>query len=300
MEEKRERKGTIWIVLSILFLIGILVIGYLYFDSRTNMNNRITEKVQENLQLNQDLDSIVNIFEETTRAYGVLNDSLHDLRDVITTQQDRIKLLIAENRGKREIERELALLQSKIQMYEHKLDSIFLQNQKLTDENLKLSHLFESEQKRTYELTVEKEELTKKATLGAVVKAYNVTAKTYRVRGTGKEVETDKARRVDRIKICFTIGENLVISPGKKNIYIRIARPDNVVLKMGKEETNSFEYNGKSIVYSMKEIVDYQNKAHNMCVNWDKIVDGSAMKGTYQVAVFMESEQIGTTSFTLN
>jgi hypothetical protein len=41
----------------------------------------------------------------------------------------------------------------------------------------------------------------------------------YKVRNSGKQIETDKARRADVLKISFTIAENQIAKSGDKVYY---------------------------------------------------------------------------------
>ncbi|MFH1159903.1 MAG: hypothetical protein V1733_03025, partial [bacterium] len=97
---------------------------------------------------------------------------------------------------------------------------------------------------------------------------------------------------------CFTIGENSLVEPGTKILYIRITRPDNVVVTKSKYDT--FEYNGQTIPFSVREDLRYAGQAMNICVDWIKRDnDIPAMKGRYLVGVFFDNREIGQGSFEL-
>ena len=133
----------------------------------------------------------------------------------------------------------------------------------------------------------------------AFIKAYNVSTTPYRLKSGGaKEMVTDKANRTDRLRVCFTIGENPLVATGKKSIYIRIQRPDNVVVIKSKYDT--FTFNGQTIPFSLREDIDYTGAAKNVCADWTKKdKDTPAMKGKYIVTVFTDEAEIGTGSFEL-
>jgi hypothetical protein len=90
-----------------------------------------------------------------------------------------------------------------------------------------------------------------------------------------------------------------VAAAGKRTIYVRIARPDNVIITEG-TEYSTFTFNGEKIQYTMKKEIEYDNKAQNICLSWykhDKKTD--AMAGKYNVSVFCDDYEIGQTSFEL-
>jgi hypothetical protein len=144
----------------------------------------------------------------------------------------------------------------------------------------------------------DKEELTQKMSQAAILRAYDVTVTPYKLKGGSKEEATDRATRTDRLKICFTLGENSLVQAGTVKIYIRITRPDNVVVIKSKYET--FQFAGQTIPYSLREDVNWTGKAAQVCVFWNKKdTDKPAMKGRYTVGVFTEDREIGQGTFEL-
>ena len=115
-----------------------------------------------------------------------------------------------------------------------------------------------------------------------------------------REEVTNKANRIDMMRICFTLSENKIAEAGKKTVYIRIARPDKLILVKGNDDIYSFIYNGQRIQYSLKKEIDYQNKAIDICVAWEKLDKKEpAMTGLYNIALFIDDYEIGQTSFTI-
>ncbi len=145
----------------------------------------------------------------------------------------------------------------------------------------------------------DKEELKQRMDEAAFLKAYDVTATPIKLKSGGnKEQVTDKASRTDRLRICFTLGENPLLPAGKRIIYIRIQRPDGVIVIKSKYDT--FVFNGQTLPFSLREDIAYQGKAMKICVNWTKKdTDKPAMKGKYVVSVFADDKAIGEGNFEL-
>lgn len=298
-QEKGNRRNRWLMLLSMLLLIGLLVMVYLYRDSKNNVQKVVEVRVKESVSHQRELDSLTFAFENIKRAYGNLNQQLKGKDSLIQQNIVRISQLIASNQSKDLIIKELELLRGLKEDYERRLDSLLYVNMELTDKNLELRYRVEAEREKNIELTEEKEEFRRKATLGEKMRAYNISAGAFRTRGTAKESSTDRARRTDRIKVCFTVSENLVIPPGERMVYVRVARPDNVILSLGTSDQYTFEYQGERLQFSMKQSVNYQNRPLPVCLQWDKIVEGSAMTGVYHVSIFFEDQEIGKTSFEL-
>lgn len=120
----------------------------------------------------------------------------------------------------------------------------------------------------------------------------------YKSRGVDKEKNTDKAARTDKIKVCFTVSENKLVSSGYKRFFVRIARPDNVILTRGPAYT--FQFLGQTLQFSAMETLNYEGDAADICTYFERPPDGSDLpKGKYYVNIFTEDREIGQTSFEL-
>jgi hypothetical protein len=178
------------------------------------------------------------------------------------------------------------------------MDSLYTINQELHAENEKIRQDFRNEQTKSQSLVKDKEELTAKVNNAAILAAYDVTSTPLKLKGGDKETATDKASRTDRVKVCFTIGENPLVKPGRKNLYICIMRPDKIVVTKTKYDV--FTFNGQSLPYSIREDISYEGKSMNLCVKWTKKEnDKPAMKGTYTVTVYTDDKEIGSGTFQL-
>ena len=107
--------------------------------------------------------------------------------------------------------------------------------------------------------------------------------------------ENFKVNKVTKVKVCFTVRENSVAEAGTKDIYIRIIRPDEIVLPSGSGET--FMFNEEQVIYSAKRQLEYEKKDIDMCIFWDKNAD--LIAGNYTVILYAENYEIGSATFTL-
>ncbi|OYT10964.1 MAG: hypothetical protein B6I18_06270, partial [Bacteroidetes bacterium 4572_112] len=93
--------------------------------------------------------------------------------------------------------------------------------------------------------------------------------------------------------------ENPLAEKGKRYVYVRIARPDGLIISEGKGDEFSFLAGETRLQYSLKKEIDYQNKSINVEMNWDKKGDIPAMVGKYHIAIYVDGKQIGQNSFEL-
>jgi len=113
-------------------------------------------------------------------------------------------------------------------------------------------------------------------------------------------VNTDKAGRVERIRICFNLAQNPIIQPGTKHIYIRIAQPDNKILARGRGDEYSFLYQGERLQYSIHKVIEYEHgKDFEQCVYWDKRETQELEPGIYNIDIYEGDNIIGQVSLTL-
>ncbi len=305
MESKQvtenKKKSALGYKITIGVLIAIIaVLLWIILYSREEIKAVNVEKEEIRFSLTGELDSLMVEHREVKREYGELSKQALQKDSIIQANAKEIKRLIAKSSDYRRIKRKLNYLRKIHQSYIDQLDSIYTINRELHKE-LDVAHeQINRTSRKAKKLSKEKEQLTRIVESGAVLKAYNVKGMTYHLKGkTKKEVETFKARRVERVKIRFTVSENPLAKPGPRVAYVRIARPDGLIIMKGKGKEYSFEANGTTLQYSMKKDIDYQNKAIDITLNWDKKSSSPAMKGKYHIAIYMDGRMIGQSQFEL-
>lgn len=298
-EKKKNSKFIIFIILSIVLFILLIVVSYLYLDTKSQVEGLVGEKEQIKIELQAELDSLLDQHHRVKTEYGELSDSLLARDSVIIANAKEIKQLLNYKWDYYKIKKKLGRLQVAAQGYVRQMDSLYTINQTLKEENKRIRENYRSEKQKNTALVEEKEELIEIVDQAAVLRAYNIVSTGIRQRGS-RQKETDKANRTDRVRVCFTLGENTLVEPGKKNIYLRISRPDNVILAINNTDEYSFEFEGTVLQYSMKREINYQGETLDMCVYWNKAnSDENAMTGRYHVTLYTDDARIGESFFQL-
>jgi uncharacterized protein YoxC len=292
MEEQKTGTRNSRITIILLSLAVIALIIWIFYQ-RNQFSGLVKEKEAEKIELQSELDSVLTEHNRIKAEYGTLSDSLSAKDSIIQANAIEIRKLLDTQWEYNKVRKKLAMLQKITQGYVRQIDSLYTVNRELVAENEKIRQDYRNEQYKTQTLIKDKEELTQKVNEAAILRAYDVSVTAYKLKGGEKEQATDKATRTDRLRICFTVGENPLVTSGKKILYVRITRPDNVVVTKSKYDT--FIFNGQTIPYSIREDIQYDGKSQNRCVVWTKKDnDKPAMKGRYQVTVFTEDREIGT------
>lgn len=286
-----NKPSTALIVLVILLSVAVIFFGYKYFTKSSQLGQTTEEKAI--------LEDVKSDLEKQLRDMIVEYDSLKTNNDSVNTlldnEQDKIKNLLrmqATDAEKiRKYQGELETLRKVMRSYIVQIDSLNTRNRELTAENIQFKEQITVAETQNIELTREKDMLSTQVQLAKVLSAKNIAVTPQ----NKSDRENSKINKVAKIKVCFTIRENSVAEAGTKDIYIRIIRPDEVVLPSGSGET--FSFNGEQVIFSAKRQLDYENKDIEMCIFWDKNAD--LIAGNYTVILYAENYEIGSATFAL-
>lgn len=275
----------------------IVILAWQLIATKTRVNTFIIEKekaISERQVMQHELDSLLREHEKIKNEYGMLTNDLAKKDSLIQAQAEEIQKLIESNAGRRQIQRKLDYLRGITQDYVAQIDKLLKENENLKSEIRGIQDNLKSEQEKSQTLAKDKENLKEQLNSAAVLSAYSISATGIRYKQGGKKEEiVDRAKKVEKIKIAFTLGKNPLVEQGLKTVYVRIARPDNAILNDG----SSFDFEGKQIMYSLKETVYYKGSPMNVTLYYqgsDRIVAGN-----YNIAIFSDGKEIGQTQLTL-
>jgi hypothetical protein len=144
-------------------------------------------------------------------------------------------------------------------------------------------------------ITKEKKKLEHKVALASVLRAENFKVEVLNAKG---KVDADgpfKAKRIDKVRVDFWIGENLVAEKGGRDVYFRLIEPDGSALFDLANGGGSFQADGKEVFYTMKQTILFENRGQNIKYEYKK---GTPYKpGTYKIEIYCEGFKIGGASF---
>jgi Tfp pilus assembly protein PilO len=290
-KQPEKKPSTALVVLVIILSVAVIFLGYMYFTKTSKLGQTTDEKAI--------LEDVKSDLEKQLRDMIVEYDSLKTNNDsvngMLNKEQDKIKNLLRMQAGDavkiRKYQGELETLRKVMRSYIVQIDSLNTRNRELTSENIQFKEQITTFETQTVELTKEKEVLSTQVQLAKVLSAKNIAVTSQ----NKSDRENNKVNKVAKVKVCFTVRENAVAEAGSKDIYIRIIRPDEVVLPSGNGET--FLFNGEQVIFSAKRQLEYENKDIDMCIFWDKNAD--LIAGNYTVILYAENYEIGSATFTL-
>jgi hypothetical protein len=285
----RKSPSTGMIATSIILGVALVFLLYMYFDKRSQMTE------MENA-LTQEKDSLANELRHMVVAYDTLKTNNDTLNAGLQKQKEKIVQLLSINASNvqliKKYRNEITTMREIMKSYIVQIDSLNTRNKMLVSENTDIKQQISQVRSTNTELSKVKEELTSKVEVASIIQAKNITA----VSLNKKRKETTRINLLDKLRICFTLRENALAQAGQKDVYMRVIRPDSLVVTSSPD--NLFEYKGNKIIYSATRQVDYMNQDIEVCIFLDN--NGDFVVGNYSVELYLDDNIIGRTNFMLS
>jgi hypothetical protein len=292
MQEQGPRKGIVIIVISILLGTNGLLL-WQFFEKKSNLdlaNQTIITTSAEKDALRTQLTQIQVEYEKMKAENTDLQTQLSTKDEEIKEKVAQIQRLIAMG-GPAQIARakaEMARLKEMSILYQVNVDSLNKVNATLQAENKNLNTNLDKEQSKNQNLSAENSKLATKIAAGSVLKAMNIATEGLYSKSSGKEVITNKAKKVGMMRTKFLLTENKVVDKGELDLYLRVLGPDGGVMTA---DHATFSANGETLEYTKKESVDYNNEDTPVQIVWAKGTQFA--KGKYTVEVYCGGKVIG-------
>jgi cell division protein FtsB len=276
------------IAISVILAAALIYLVYIYFDQKTKM-------VEMETVLTQEKDSLANELKQMIVAYDTLRTNNDSLNAGLAKERKRIVQLLSINASNVQLikryKSEITTMRDIMKSYIVQIDSLNTRNQILVAENTEIKQQITQVKNTNTALTKVKEELSTKVEIASVIQAKDILA----VSLNSKRKETTRINLLDKLRICFTLRENPLATPGSKDVYMRVLRPDSLVITTSPD--NLFSYKGNKIIYSANRAVDYINQDVEMCIFLDNT--GDFIIGNYSVELYLDDNIIGRTNFML-
>jgi Tfp pilus assembly protein PilN len=287
VEQPQKKSAPIAMIFTTVILAAALIfLVVMYFDQKNKM-------VEIETVLTQEKDSLANELRLMVHGYDTLKTDNDTLMANLQRERDRIVQLLSINASNvqllKKYKAEIGTMREIMKGYIVQIDSLNTINQQLMAENIGFKQQITEVQNTNVELTKAKEELTSKVSVASVIQAKDINAVTL----NKKRKETTRIANIDKLRICFTLRENPIAAAGEKEVFMRIIRPDSLVITTSPD--NLFDFNGDKLVYSASRLVDYMNQDIEMCIFLDNT--GDFIEGTYSVELYLENNIIGRTTF---
>jgi hypothetical protein len=296
LNEKKNRSNTGLLLLVVLLLISNVVLLWMYMQSQ----KRGEETQAQVEQISSQKDDVTHLLENMLASYDTLKTENEQLTVEMEAQKEKIESLLEQvKRGNYDLSKarkEAETLRRIMKGYVATIDSLNQVNQQLTADKINLTQELGEVKGQKDALSSKAEELEGKIAKGSVLHTTSILANALFMRSNGKQVETDRAKKAEMVKCCFTLGENKVTTSGDKTLYMRVISPDGKVLR-ATESDNRFKFNGVEGEFSARREINYQNQPVDACIFWTGTDE--LRTGQYIVEVYEAGALVSKTSFDL-
>ncbi|BDB55368.1 hypothetical protein GENT5_16730 [Flavobacterium ammoniigenes] len=289
--ENQKSNSNLKAIVIVLALLLLGSLGYIFKMStdaevvRTELKTTLTEKES----VMKDLQALKATYDAAIAENTTMSEELIKERDKVVALMADLK---KSNGDVSKFKSQLTALQNNMKVLIAENDNLKKQNVTLTVQRDSTRVVLVESKKANEVLTTQNSELAKTVEKGSILTVLNTKGAAYKVRSSGKQIETDKASRADILKVSFTIAENKIAKSGTKMFYVQVIDSENNVV--GEKKVENF--GTKSLTYSFTTNVKYDNKTVDVT---EDLAGSKFVKGTYTVNVFDKAELVSRTSFSL-
>jgi myosin heavy subunit len=244
-----------------------------------NEYNSALQRLDELTSMNSSLDSLVK----------TKNSEMENLKSRISTllkKQNKTAADLVEAR------RLINELNGNISGYVQEIEVLRGENLQLKTEKQELITQKEAIQQEYDQTKEQKKVVEEKLDVASTLNASNINIVTIDERRGGKEVEKEKAKRVDKIRVTFDVS-NRVGDDGEKDVYVVITDPSGTVISneaLGSGRFTTREEGEK--VYTKKQTVNFSaGKSYPLSVEWKPGTKFAG--GSYKVSIYNNGFKIG-------
>ena len=294
MTENKSNPGVLYGILGLLVVI-LAVAVYMLLDARKNLNVVSADLAEKTEFFRMEKDSLEGELRNIYFRYDTLETNNIELQADMQMQKEKIEKLIAIQKDDaykiRMYRKEMETLRTVLRSYIVQIDSLNLQNQELLAQNKQLKNTSRRLSSEKEQLEKDKTQLEEIKNLATSLQLSNIKL----VLLSKRDKETSRIRSATKVRVDFIIRANKVATAGEKAIYMRIIRPDKVVL--GSPELEMIDLGEEQIPASASRIITYENTDLPVSIFWTN--DGEIVPGEHIVELYSEGELIGNASFIL-
>ena len=293
MENQKNNSNQKIIIFVLLFLLLCSVFYNIKLSQDSSMLTTEVKSVKtEKENVMKDLQTLKDSYDAAIAENTTMSDDLIAEREKVVGLMAQLEKSKVNALSLLKYKQQFLALQTKMNTMLKEVDVLKKQNQTLKT-NLDSTTVVLADSKNYNQVLVgQNEELAKTVEKGSKLSILNLKTATFKLKGSGKHIETDKASRVDVLKVSFTIAENSIAKSGDKTYYIQIIDSKNNVL--GDKATIYF--GDKSLTYSFTAGVKYENKTVDVVHD---LPGKDFAAGTYYVNLFDKNQLVTKSTFTL-
>lgn len=292
--ETNQNNSKLKAVILILSLLLVGSIAYMFKMSSDSKTEIATSEAKYESEL-KDKESVLNDLTAMKVKYDEEIATNTSLKEELEAEKSKIDaLMVRIKKGE-----SLAHYKDDYIRLKREMESLVAENVKLKEENIVLAKNLDStsveleeSKKFNNNLVDQNEKLSKENEEGQKLVIVNLKTIAIKERNSGKQIETDKASRANKLKISFTIAKNAIAKSGERDYYVQVIDSKNNVLG----DKKSITFNDKLLTYSFISKVKFQNSTVDV---YEELAGKDFEKGTYYINIFSKGELVANATFDL-
>ncbi len=279
-------------------LLGVVLLGVIIYTVSLYQEKKKTEAVltQEKSLVEADLTSLKSEYDKAILESNATNEELVSARDNIAKYLDSVKTMKADISSLSRYRRQVSVLKAEREQLLKQVDSLKTSNTLIAMQRDSTYVQLEKQTVFNDSLVVQNTQLADAVEKGSALNLTTFNVDAVKERNSGKLVSTSRSKSTDKLKICFTVANNVIAQAGDREFYLEVLDPQGNVLGESYSKTND---NGGSITYSKGTNFYYENQKLDVCDYINKPA-GDFQKGNYMVNIYDDGlKLLGNVTFGL-
>lgn len=292
--ENQKSSSSLKVIVAILaiLLVGSLVYIFKMTSDADVVQTELKATLTEKESVMKDLEELKSTYDAAIAENTSMSDELIQERDKVVNLMSDLKKSKGDVASMSRYKAQFIALQGNMKVLMAENEGLKKQNTTLTTQRDSTAVVLGESKKYNEALVGQNEELAKAVEIGSKLTVLNTRGSAFKLRSSGKQIETDKASRADVLRVSFTVAENQIAKSGEKTYFVQVIDSKNNVL--GDKKTENFGDN--ILTYSFLTNVNYENKTIQVS---EDLKGKDFAKGTYFINIFDKDVLVSKTSFVL-
>lgn len=289
-----EKSNNALKILTGVLAVALIALGIytVKFYNEEKENQELLQK--EKAVIEGELNDLIVKYDEAIAENEGLDSELVAARERIVSLRDSVQDMEANLALISRYRREVSNLKAEKEELFRVVDSLSNQNRMLITEIDSTNNVLLERTRVSDSLKARTQSMANQIDRAAQLKVSNLRGEGVIERNSGRLVENDRTRRVDKIRTCFSLTPNSLAEAGEKELYVQVYNPNNNLVG----DQIAVQHEGGVMVYSAATKVFYENEELDVCILANTLEE-NLIEGTYKVLVYNGPNLIGATTFDL-
>ncbi|WP_338733974.1 chromosome partitioning protein ParA [Mangrovimonas cancribranchiae] len=293
MENNKSNLGLkVGLGIALVLFLGATFISFNLFNEKKETEAQLTEEKE---LVMKDLNNMSKQYDLAIQDNEIKNEKLAEAKERIDGLIDSLKVSETNVRSLWRYKQKYLSLQKEMDVLLEENDRLKIENELLATSLDSTKLQLEERSMFTDSLLVQNTELAEVVENASVLQTVDLKGFGVIERTSGKLIPTERARRSDKLRVCFTVAKNTLVQPGDQELYVQVIDPNNNTLGVNEQ----IQFEEKTLNYSLVSKFNYENTNLNICEFVEPDNDEKFEKGRYTVNVFNKKDLVSTTEFTL-